>query len=406
MATTYTDASFGVRNIGERTDNAGAAATDVSAEEDRFSQVVLSEGIVSPLNAFLPAAGTGWGVDIGSGGSKTDYAVVGGDAAGQGNYLVRLPSDATVTINAADPSLDRIDEVYLVVQDNAYDSSSRALPRLAYRDGTAAASPVAPGPDGTWQAYVKLATIDVPAGAANAAGCTITDTRPRSGLSFGGSERLGTDLTDNTVVKAPSGKEARLAVGGATKVAATSSGATVTGNLDVTGTVDGVDLSAHTHDGLDGSAVISHADLADLAVGDPHPQYTTQADVQSIVIGENIDATTLDGIDSTGFALAGHNHDSAYLGLTATAAAATKLATARTITLSGDVTGSTTFDGAANKTITTTVANDSHTHDSRYYTESEANGRYYGPSSSAGRKVTISTSGPSGGSNGDLWFEY
>jgi hypothetical protein len=44
------------------------------------------------------------------------------------------------------------------------------------------------------------------------------------------------------------------------------------------------------------------------------------------------------------------------------AATATKLATARTIELTGDVTGSTTFDGSTNKTITTVVADDSHNH--------------------------------------------
>ena len=44
-----------------------------------------------------------------------------------------------------------------------------------------------------------------------------------------------------------------------------------------------------------------------------------------------------------------------YLGKTATAAAATKLATARTITLSNAVTGSVSFDGSANVTITTSV---------------------------------------------------
>lgn len=44
------------------------------------------------------------------------------------------------------------------------------------------------------------------------------------------------------------------------------------------------------------------------------------------------------------------------------AATATKLATARTITLSGDVSGSVTFDGSANVSITSTVADDSHNH--------------------------------------------
>lgn len=45
---------------------------------------------------------------------------------------------------------------------------------------------------------------------------------------------------------------------------------------------------------------------------------------------------------------------------------ADKLTTARTITLAGDVTGSTSFDGSGNVTITATVGNDSHTHDNRY----------------------------------------
>jgi len=46
----------------------------------------------------------------------------------------------------------------------------------------------------------------------------------------------------------------------------------------------------------------------------------------------------------------------------ANAATATKLATARKITLSGDVTGSTTFDGSGDKTIITVVADNSHNH--------------------------------------------
>lgn len=61
---------------------------------------------------------------------------------------------------------------------------------------------------------------------------------------------------------------------------------------------------------------------------------------------------------------------------TGNAATATKLATARTITLGGDASGNITFDGSANKTLTVTVANDSHTHDGRYYTETESNSRF------------------------------
>ena len=62
--------------------------------------------------------------------------------------------------------------------------------------------------------------------------------------------------------------------------------------------------------------------------------------------------------------------------LSGNSSTATKLATARSIGLGGDVSGSANFDGSANITITATVANDSHTHDGRYYTESESDTRF------------------------------
>jgi phage-related tail fiber protein len=55
---------------------------------------------------------------------------------------------------------------------------------------------------------------------------------------------------------------------------------------------------------------------------------------------------------------------------------ATKLTTARTIALTGGVTGSVSFDGSGNVSLTATVTNDSHTHDSRYYTETESDARF------------------------------
>jgi hypothetical protein len=66
------------------------------------------------------------------------------------------------------------------------------------------------------------------------------------------------------------------------------------------------------------------------------------------------------------------------------AATATKLATARTISLGGDASGSISFDGSSNKTITVAVANDSHTHDSRYFTESEINNFFSGTTAKSG----------------------
>ena len=50
------------------------------------------------------------------------------------------------------------------------------------------------------------------------------------------------------------------------------------------------------------------------------------------------------------------------LATTANAVSATKLLTSRSIALGGDVTGSASFDGSANVTITATIADDSHNH--------------------------------------------
>jgi hypothetical protein len=54
---------------------------------------------------------------------------------------------------------------------------------------------------------------------------------------------------------------------------------------------------------------------------------------------------------------------------------ADKWTTARTITLGGDLTGSVSIDGSTNVTLNAEVTNNSHTHDDRYYTESEIDTR-------------------------------
>ena len=47
-----------------------------------------------------------------------------------------------------------------------------------------------------------------------------------------------------------------------------------------------------------------------------------------------------------------------------------------TLTLTGDATGSATFTNLGNASLAVTVANDSHTHDDRYYTETESDSRF------------------------------
>ena len=188
MATTsLKDVSLGIRDVGSRTDFAGSGVTDLSAEEDRFANIFLSEGIVEPDDALQVVAGGAatMNVVVGSGASKTDHYLIEGIASGQGNYLVRLEAATeTFALSAADPSNARKDEIYVIVQDDAYDASNRVLPVLAVREGTPSPGPGAPGPDGAWKAYALLSTVDVPAAAADILVCTFTDERVATELGL------------------------------------------------------------------------------------------------------------------------------------------------------------------------------------------------------------------------------
>ena len=184
MTTTLYDptAGFGAWALQARTDAAGSAVDDYTGADGRLIVAASwSEGIISPADGFIVRerqAGANMSVDVGSGDADADIAVVEGVDSGQGSYLVRLGDALTnLTIEAADLSNPRIDEVYLVVQDNAYDSSSRVLPRLAVRKGTPVGSPSAPGPDAAWKAYLLLAQVAVAAGEISIEDADIIDSR-------------------------------------------------------------------------------------------------------------------------------------------------------------------------------------------------------------------------------------
>jgi len=75
--------------------------------------------------------------------------------------------------------------------------------------------------------------------------------------------------------------------------------------------------------------------------------------------------SNIDGLQTALDAKASSSHTHNYAGSSSAGGAATsanKLATARTISLTGDVSGSTSFDGSGNVSITATVADDSHNH--------------------------------------------
>lgn len=292
--TTYHDKTFGVRAIGQRTNAAGSGVTDLSAEEDRFESADVTAGFVTPADSFEVTADTAWNVQVGSGGSKTDIYAVQGASAGQGTYIVRLDQAGdTVTISAADGSNPRKDEVYLVIEDNAYDSSGRALPRLAYREGTPAGSPSAPGPDGAWTAYVLLATIDVPAAAANIGACTITDERSASQLVVDAPTLQLFSSEDFSLVGHDHDERyadiAHVNSDDGHPVATGSSDGFMSGS-DKT-KLDGIESGAEVNDSASAMLILL------LTVDGP---------------GSGIDADTLDGLGSGSLALSTHTHTSRY----------------------------------------------------------------------------------------------
>jgi hypothetical protein len=182
--TTITESTFAASVLGTRTDSAGAAVTDTTAEEARlWSAIFSASGYITPSTAFQVAAqaSPNMTVKVGSGTSKADHYVVAGTASGQENYAVRLDvSSQNITISAADASQTRTDEIYLVVYDNAYDSTSRVLPRFGYRKGDLGGAN--PGPDSTWKAYALLARITVAAGVTSITNANISDQRSTSSL--------------------------------------------------------------------------------------------------------------------------------------------------------------------------------------------------------------------------------
>lgn len=215
--TTTIDTDIAVNAIGARTDFAGTAVTDVSAEEFRFNHELISEGILKPADAFQVVAGGAATMDVvvGSGAAKTDYAFVDGDISGQGDYLVRLDDvSKTITLSAPDASQDRTDEIYLVVLDDAYDSSTFALPVLAVREGDVGGGD--PGPDSSWESYMLLASVLVPGGSADITEATVTDERVQSELAADivGSSAIQTsavdtdELADDSVTQTKIGPDA------------------------------------------------------------------------------------------------------------------------------------------------------------------------------------------------------
>lgn len=149
---------------------------------------------------------------------------------------------------------------------------------------------------------------------------------------------------------------------GAKQDAATALTTTTSFGGDVSGTYNAIVVAddSHNHiisnvDGLQTALDAKQAAATALTTtttfgGDVSGTYN------AIVVADDSHNHVISNVDGLQTALDGK------LGSTANAVSASKLATARTISLTGDVTGSVSFDGSANASITATVADDSHNH--------------------------------------------
>jgi len=140
--------------VQNRTNAAAAAVDDAGGEALRkLTGVFATGGAVTP-NAFKSTLNAGtMNLTIGGGIAKKDLCVVPGTSSGAPQpYIVSLDqTTVTVTLPASSASNLRRDELYLVVPDQQYPTSTVSLPRLIVRQGDLGGA--LPGPDAAWRNY-------------------------------------------------------------------------------------------------------------------------------------------------------------------------------------------------------------------------------------------------------------
>lgn len=169
------------------------------AENDRLTQQAIvgaANGVIGGGSYAVTAQGTpNMTVNIAPG-----YAtLIGATTSSQGTYVATNDATVVQTITTADPSLPRIDIIFLQVNDSAYTGATNSV-TLSYLAGTPAASPAIPAPTGSATYYI-LAQIAVAAGATTIPQTSITDRRTPVVTPLTQSATLMSRLTSNNTAQ-------------------------------------------------------------------------------------------------------------------------------------------------------------------------------------------------------------
>ena len=222
--------------------------------------------------------------------------------------------------------------------------------------------------------------FEIGTGTYTSSGTTLSRTPTESSNSDAAITLAGQATVSITAVAADMN---RLQHNGSDKVTVSSTGASVTGNLAVTGTVDGVDVGtfkstydSHNHD----DRYYTETEADNRFVNVTGDTMTAPLTIDTNTSGmlrlsatnsspwaidlQRDDATNSRVYNGGGYWQFEHRprHGSNIIYDQGYHPEADKWTTARTLSLSGDASGSVSWDGSANATLSVTVANNSHTH--------------------------------------------
>jgi cytoskeletal protein CcmA (bactofilin family) len=308
-----------------------------------------------------------------------------------------VPSGNSLTVDTAQTVFDSTDSIKIPVGTTANRPLTPSAGMIRYNSSTSQYEGYGPG--GAWGSLGGLIDVDQDTYilAETSAG-NDDDTL----TMYAGGTNIASLGSSNFNVKIAADFDSTLNVDGALTAASLNigTGALVAGSLDISGNADidgtmeadaytvngtalneyiadtvGAMVSSNTESGI--SVVYQDADnTLDFDVGDFSVTLTGAVTGSGTVTNlGNVSIATTATSDPT-ITLTGAVTGSATMTNLGDVSIATTATADPTLTLAGDASGSATFTNLGNATLTVTVANDSHTHDGRYYTESESDSRF------------------------------